>query len=299
LYLNRIEEARSFAQEAKTKIANNPRLRSSLYQLAFLLHDAAGMEEQVQWAAGRPEIEDLFLVVEGYTAAYAGRLGKARSLSSRAIASAERAEEKEEATRYEASAALREALFGKTGEAWQRAKSALVLSTDREVLYRAGLTLALGGDAAQAQLLADELSKRFPEDTIVQLNYLPTLQAQLALTRKDPSKAIEALQAAGPYEFGHVGFTAYPVYLRGEAYLATHQGNEAAAEFKKILGHPGIVSNSPIGALAHLQLARAYVLQGDTDKARAAYQDFLTLWKDADPDIPVFIAAKSEYAKIH
>jgi tetratricopeptide (TPR) repeat protein len=155
----------------------------------------------------------------------------------------------------------------------------------------------------RASVLADELDKRFPEDTMVQFKYLPTTRAQLALIRKDYSTAIEALQTAAPYELGvqgNFGFTGalYPVYVRGQAHLAASQGKEAATEFQKILDHRGVVRNEPIGSLAHLGLARAYVLQGDTAKAKAAYQDFLTLWKDADPDVPVLIAAKSEYAKL-
>ena len=146
-------------------------------------------------------------------------------------------------------------------------------------------------------MLTEELGKRFPVDTIVKFNYLPTLHAQLALNRNDSSKAIEALQAAAPYELG-TGAYLYPVYVRGEAYLTAHQGSEAAAEFQKILDHRGVVGNSPIGALAHLQLGRAYAMQGDTAKAKAAYQDFLTLWKDADPDIPILKQARAEYAKL-
>ncbi|MGC1991425.1 MAG: tetratricopeptide repeat protein, partial [Candidatus Acidiferrales bacterium] len=150
----------------------------------------------------------------------------------------------------------------------------------------------------------DDLGKRFPEDTIVQFNFLPTLRAKLAVSKGNASEAIESLRTAAPYELGQTtsstyGWTAlYPVYARGEAYLAAHQGNEAATEFQKVLDHRGVVLNSPIGALAHLQIGKAYVMQGDTAKAKAAYQDFLSLWKDADPDIPVFIAAKAEYAKL-
>ena len=155
---------------------------------------------------------------------------------------------------------------------------------------------------SRAQALTADLGKRFPEDTILQFNFLPTLRAKLALNKRNASQAIEGLAPAAPYELGshgNYGWTAlFPVYVRGEAYLATHQGTEAAAEFQKILDHRGIVLNEPIGALAHLQLGRAYAMQGDTAKAKAAYQDFLTLWKDADPDIPIFIAAKAEYAKL-
>jgi predicted Zn-dependent protease len=171
------------------------------------------------------------------------------------------------------------------------------------VQYGAALALALAGDMSRANVLADDLDKRFPEDTLVQFNYLPTTRAQLALIRKDYSSAIDTLQTAASYELGvqaNIGFTGalYPVYVRGQAGLAAHQGNEAAAEFQKILDHRGIVLNEPIGALAHLQLGRAYAMQGDTTKARAAYQDFLTLWKDADPDIPILKQAKAEYAKL-
>jgi predicted Zn-dependent protease len=163
------------------------------------------------------------------------------------------------------------------------------------VQFGAALALAFAGDGVRAQTLADDLDKRLPEDTIVQFNFLPTIHAQLALSRNDSSKAVEILQAAAPYELGASGLD--PIYVRAEAYLAAHQGSEAAAEFQKILDHRGVVVNDPIGALAHLGLARAYVVQGDTAKAKAAYQDFLTLWKNADPDIPILKRAKAEYAR--
>jgi tetratricopeptide (TPR) repeat protein len=152
--------------------------------------------------------------------------------------------------------------------------------------------------------LADDLGKRFPHDTTPHFNYLPTLRAKLALVRSNPQQAFDILRVAAPYELGFPALSdynwpnLYPVYVRGEAYLAAHQGSEAAAEFQKILDHRGIVLNEPIGALAHLQLGRAYAMQGDTANARAAYQDFVTLWKDADPDIPILIAAKAEFAKL-
>jgi eukaryotic-like serine/threonine-protein kinase len=300
LSLNRLEEARATAEEAQAKKFDSPYLHVLLYQLAFLQNDAAGMAQQVAWAAGKPGVEDVLLDNEADTAAYSGRLGEAREFSLRAVASAERAEEKEVAASYEAEAALREALFGNPAEAHQRAAAALALSSGRDVQNGAALALAFAGDAVRAQAPADDLGKRFPEDTIVQFNYLPTIHAQLTLNHQDAGKAIEALQPAGANELGTVGsfYALYPVYVRGEAYLAAHQGKEAAAEFQKILDHRGIVLNSPIGALAHLQIGRAYVMQGDTAKAKAAYQDFLTLWKNADPDIPILIAAKSEYAKL-
>jgi serine/threonine protein kinase len=297
LSLDRLEEARTAATEAEARKLDSPALRGILYQLAFLQDDAAGMAQQVAWAAGKPGAEDVLLGLEAHTAAYSGRLGHARELSRRAAASAERAEEKEVAASYEADAALREALFGNAAEARQRSAAALVLSNGRGVQFGAALALAFAGDAVRAQTLADDLNKRFPEHTIVQFNYLPTIHAQLALNHKDSSKAVDALLKAAPYELGSAGGL-YPVYVRGEAYLAAHQGREAAVEFQKILDHRGIVLNGPIGALAHLQIGRAYAMQGDTAKAKAAYQNFLTLWKDADPDIPVLISAKAEYAKL-
>ena len=229
-----------------------------------------------------------------------------RELSGRAVASAERAGEKETAGGYQAEAALREAFFGNAAYARLQAAAGLALSTDKDLQYEAALALAFAGDAGRAQALADDLGKRFPEATIVQFNYLPTLHAQLALSRTDASKAIEVLQAVqqtgigvrnAPYVLGSYGALC-PVFVRGEAYLAAHQGSEAVAEFQKILDHRGIVLNEPIGALAHLQIGRAYAMQGDTAKAKAAYQDLLTLWKDADPDIPILKQAKAEYAKL-
>jgi tetratricopeptide (TPR) repeat protein len=304
LYLNRLKEARATVEEAKTKNFDSSYIRESLYFLAFLQNDLAGMNQQVAWSARKPGVEDQFLYLEADTAAYSGRLGKARGLSRRAVDSAERAEEMETASDYETEAALREALFGNPAEARQRAMAALGPSNGQAMQYEAALALAIVGDAPRAEALAGGLSKRFPEDTIVQFNYMPTIRAQLALTHNDFSKAIEALHAAAPYELGLTGgngafnIALYPVYVHGTAYLAAHQGSEAAAEFQKILDHRGIVLNEPIGALAHLQLGRAYALEGDTVKARAAYNDFLSLWKDADPDIPILKQAKAEYAKL-
>jgi eukaryotic-like serine/threonine-protein kinase len=304
LYLHRLEEARATADEAQAKKFDSAFLRFYLYQLAFLQSDAGGMAQQVAWSAGKPGVEDVILAHEADTAAYSGRLGRAREFSRRAVASAERAEENETAAGYEAEAALCQALFGNAADAQQRAAAGLARSSGRDTQFGAALALASAGDAVRAQALADDLAKRFPEDTVVQFNYLPTVRAQLALNHNDASKAIETLQAAVPYELGTPGtgvvFTAalYPVYVRGEAYLAAHRGKEAGAEFQKILDQRGVVVNEPIGALAHLGLARAYALRSDTANARAAYQDFLTLWKDADPDIPILKQAKSEFAKL-
>ncbi len=200
---------------------------------------------------------------------------------------------------YETQAALREALFGYPSEARKRATAALENSKGLDVEYQAALALALIGDTARVQSLANDLNKQFPQDTIVQFKKLPTLNAQLSLNRNEPRKAIEALQTATPYELGIMGTGTglYPVYVRGQAYLAAREGAKAAGEFQKIVDHRSIGVN-PLGAMARLGLARAFVLEGDTAKAEAAYQNFLTLWKDADPDVPILNQAKAEYAKL-
>ncbi|HMD30715.1 MAG TPA: protein kinase, partial [Candidatus Acidoferrales bacterium] len=301
LRMNRLSDALSTAREALAKNLDTPFLRLYLYQLAFLQGEASGMAQQMAWAANKPGVEDILLAAEADTSAYAGRLKRARESSLQAAASAKRAGEKETAAAYEADAALREALFGNAAEARPHAEAALALSTGRDEQFGAALALAISGDVARAQTLATGLARSFPADTIVQFNYLPTIAGQLALSRHEPAKAIEALQSSTPYELGQPGDASfmpalYPIYVRGEAYRALHRGTEAAAEFQKILDHRSVVVNEPIGVLAYLGLARAYALQDDMAKARAAYQGFLTLWKDADPDIPVLIQSQAEYA---
>jgi tetratricopeptide (TPR) repeat protein len=262
------------------------------------------MAQQVARSAGKPGIEDTLTANEADTAAFYGQLKKAREFSGQAVDSAERADKKEAAATHLAIAALREALFGNPDEARRGADLAMEHSAGVDVQYGSALALAYAGDNRQVQKLIDDLGQRFPEATIVQFNYLPTLRARIAIRRGRAFEALETLRAATPIELGHSTYSPYswtglyPVFVRGEAYLAVHQGSEATAEFQKILDHRGIVLNSPIGALAHLQIGRAYAMQGDTAKAKAAYQDFLTLWKDADPDVPILIAAKAEYAKL-
>jgi class 3 adenylate cyclase/tetratricopeptide (TPR) repeat protein len=297
LSMNRIEDAQATAQEARSKKLDSPYLRVRLYELAFLQNDVAAMAQHVSWAADKPGIEEEMLENESDTMAYFGQLRKSREYLHRAVASAQRSEDTGAAAVYESGAAIREALFGNAEEARRRAAAALAFSNDRPVQSRVALGLALAGDLAHAQELVDDLAKRFPENTTVQFTYVPMIRAQLALNRNNAGKAIELLQAAAPYELGIAGGL-YPVYVRGNAYVTAHEGSEAAAEFQEILNHRGIIVNEPVGALAHLGLGRAYAVQGDTAKARAAYQNFLTLWKDADPDIPILIAAKAEYAKL-
>jgi Flp pilus assembly protein TadD len=297
IFLNRLNEARATAAEAQSKKLDSPSLRIYLYVVAFLQNDAAGMQQQVAWSAGEPGLEDTQLSNEAETAAYSGELQKAREFSRRASTSAERAEEKETAATYEINAALREALFGNAEEARKRSQAALALSSDRDTQYGVALALAFVGDGRRAETRAERLAEQFPEDTAVQYCYLPTIRALIALGRGDSSKAIDALRPAAPYELGTAGGL-YPAYARGQAYLAAGEGTEAAVEFQKVRDQPGVVQNDPIGVLAYLGLARAYALQGDTAKSRAAYQHFLALWKDADPEIPVLQEAKVEYAKL-
>jgi tetratricopeptide (TPR) repeat protein len=301
--LNRFEEARQVAEEAQAKKLDSANLHVAIYQLAFVRNDREAMAREVAWAAGKLGVEDVLLSNEADSAAYSGQLRKARDLLRQAAASAERAGEKEPVAEYHAQAGVREALFGNSAKGQEGAAAAMALSNGREVQFIAAMAYAVAADTNKAQALANDLNKRFPEDTVAQMNYLPSVGAQIALNHRDTSKAIELLQPAIQYELGQMGSGAispsiYPAWVRAEAYRAAGQGAEAAREYQKILDHRGVVVNGPIGALAHLGLGHAYALQGDTAKARVAYQDFFGLWKDADPDVPILVAAKSEYAKL-
>jgi serine/threonine protein kinase/Flp pilus assembly protein TadD len=300
--MNRAKEAHATAAEAASKKLDSPDMRYALYQLAFLQSDDAGMAEQVRWSADRAGDEAVLLYYQADSAAYFGQLNTARELSRQAVASAKRAGRKERAAGCEAAAALREALFGNGAEAKRYAANALKSSNGRDVEFVASLALAMVGDKDQAVQFADVLKSRFPEDTIVQFNYLPTIYAQVALSDGDPSRAIEFLRAASPYELGLAGSSSYstylyPVYVRAEALLAQHQGGAAAAEFQKILNWPGVVSNEPIGALARLGLARARTMNGETAEAQASYNNFLSLWKNADSGFPLYSAVQAEAPK--
>jgi tetratricopeptide (TPR) repeat protein len=301
--LNRAKEAHAIAADAAAKKLDAPSIRYALYQLSFLQSDDAGMAEQVGWAsADRPGEESQLLYYQSDTAAYYGQLNKARELSRQAVASAERAGRKEGAAGCEAAAGLREALFGNGAEAKRAAGNALKASNGKDVQFLAALSLAMVGDKEKAIEFADSLKSRFPDDTIVKFNYLPTIYAQIALNDGDPARAIEFLRAATPYELGLAGTSnfstyLYPVYVRGQAYLAAHQGAAAAAEFQKLLNWPGVVSNEPIGALAHLGLARAHAISGESKDARTSYNNFLTLWKNADSAFPFLSAVQAEAPK--
>jgi len=303
--LNRFDEARITTEDALGRKLEAGYLHVNLYALAFFQGNAAAMKQQADWTAGKPRVEDWMLSLESDTEARSGRLGKARELSRQAVESARRNDEKEPAALWQANAAIREALFGNSDAARRNAAAAVALAPgSHDAEAQAALAYALAGDAVRAQSLADDLSKRFPQDTVVQSVWLPTIHAQIEMGRKNSARSIELLQASAPYEMGMLSGSAvnsclYPVYVRAEAYRNAEQGAAAAAEFQKILDHRGLFWNCATGPLAQLGLARAYLLQGDAAKARAAYQDFLTLWKDADPDVPVLRAAKAEAAKLH
>jgi serine/threonine protein kinase/Tfp pilus assembly protein PilF len=314
LALQRSEEARQIIHEAQAQKMDDYIFHNALYALAFLGADSSAMAEQQQWFAGKPDYENYGLALASDTEAYVGHLGKARGLTKRAVDSAVRADNKETAAIYLAIAAQREAAFGNATNARQASAQASTLApASQGVESEAALAFAMAGDTARAESLAQDLGKRFPLDTQMQSFWLPAIQAQLALDRKNPALALNALQVASPIELGQIPFVLnisclYPVYIRGEAYLAAGQGKAAAAEFQKILDHSGIVWNCWTGALAHLGMARANARQSrtsqgaDADAARlralAAYKDFLTLWKDADSDAPILKEAKAEYAKL-
>src|ERR1019366_3565746 len=236
MQVNRLDEARTTSQEAQVHGLDSPAIHFGLYIIDFLQHDAAGMEREAATLMGKPGFEDFMLAAESDTAANAGQFVKARELTRRASDSAQRADEKETAAGYEAESALREALVGNMNQAKQGAKAALALSTGRDVEAVSAIALALAGDSAQAMRMASDLAKRFPEDTIVQFDYLPMIHASVAIQSGSGTKAIEALAPTAPYELGSpaqsVAIALYPVYLRGEAYVAAHQGG--AAEFQKL-----------------------------------------------------------------
>jgi eukaryotic-like serine/threonine-protein kinase len=297
LHVDRLEEAKATAREARAHNLDAPFNHNSLYLVGFLQHDVASMEREATEMMGTPGWENAVLQDKADTAAYGGEFSNARELSRRAADDAKRAGDKELAAGVQALAAVHDSWVGNMVLAKREAQAALALSNGKYAEAYSTIAIGLTDDSAQAGRLAADLSRRFPEDTIVQLEYLPMIRASDALRRGDPGKAVEALAAAAPYELGTYT-RLYPAYLRGEAYVATRQGSEAAVEFEKILDHPGVIGNDPIGALAHLGLGRAYALIGDISEAKTAYQDFLALWKNADPDLPILLQAKAEYAKL-
>ncbi len=261
------------------------------------------MKEQVEWSKGKPGTEDLFIAMEADTAAYSGRLRQAAELTQQAATAAQRADQKETGAVYYALASMREGILGESAMAKQFAGQAMAWSSARDVQAMAATGLAFAGDAAKAESIAADLNKKYPQDTLVNTAWLPVIRGQIAVSHGDYDKALSILAPDSTDDYGAVvagGITPamLPVYVRGLAYLGAKRGKEAAAEFEKFLTHRGVYVNQPNGAAARLGLARAYALEGDDAKARVAYQDFFALWKDADPDVPLLVQAKAEYAKL-
>jgi tetratricopeptide (TPR) repeat protein len=309
IYRDRLAEARSTLQRASERKIDMPELLYARFHIAFLENDHTEMEGLAALGRERSGAQDWIpawvIDQEGAVLASSGHLQQARKKSRQAVDLAKRAGGRDGAAQHEASAAVREALFGYPSDARRIAADVLGLSNGRIAQYGAAVALALAADSSRAQTLADDLAARFPEDTLLKISYLPALRGLLALNRREAGKAIDLLEVAGPYELGDhsgasVGFSGplYPVYVRGLAYLAAQQGADAAREFQKILDHRGIVVTDPIGALAHLQLGRAFALAGVPSKAKSAYSAFLTLWNDADVEIPILKDAKAEFARL-
>jgi serine/threonine protein kinase/tetratricopeptide (TPR) repeat protein len=314
-YLDHFEAAKAAYQQAVTRGVDGDAAHENMFVVAFLEGDAAEMQRQLAWASGKAGVEDFLFSFESDTEAFSGQLRKARASTRRAVESARRNEAKETAALWQFNGALREAEFGNPEQARQGATAAQALASARDMQVLAALTFARSGDATRARKIADEVEKQNPANTVIVGYWLPTIRASVQIQQKDPGRALETLETAVPYEWAattqgpEFGAFLYPAYVRGQADLLLGRGADAATEFQKFLDHRGLVANCPLGALARLGIARAYALQAqsargaDADaaraKARAAYQDFLTLWKDADPDIPILIAAKSEYAKLH
>jgi eukaryotic-like serine/threonine-protein kinase len=293
---DRFDEAKATIGRAEAQNPDYSGVHDVLYTLAFHRGDNTEMARQLAWSVSHPTQADFALFRQSDTEARLGRLGKAREFSRRAIEAARHNLTEEAAAFWKARAASREAAFGELSQARKDATEAGKASTGRDVQFSVALALARTGESVRAESIAEELSRRFSKDTLVNTFFLPDIHAQVEISRGNASRAIELLQVTSPFELGDGCLLS--IYERGQAWLLARNGTEAAAEFQKFLLHPGITHNCPFDALAHLGLARAYALSGDTPKSRTAYQDFLTLWKDADPDIPILIAAKSEYAKL-
>lgn len=302
--LNHLDQAKLAYQEAIERKLDNSFLHDDMYSIAFLEGNTEEMKRQLSWATGKPGAEDLLLSAQADTEALYGHLDRARVLSRQAVNSARRADLKETAALWQLNSALREAEFGNSKSAAQMTKEGLAIATTRDVRIVAALTLARAGDIGPAEKMAAELERENPLNTAINRYWLPTIRAYIAIGRQNPALAVKILEAATPYDLAfpqpqfEEGGLLYPAYVRGKAYLLLRRGKEAAIEFQKLLDHRGVVINSPLGALARLGIAEAYMMQGDAARTRTAFQDFLDLCRDADPDIPILKQAKAEYAKI-
>jgi len=302
---DQLDEAEKTLQQAADRKLEMPEMLVMRFYIAFLKGNEPGMERAAAQARGQSEAQDWVTYEQATAMALSGRLKQARKISSRAAQLAQQANQPERAAMYEAGMAVREAFYGEAPQAKADALAALAFSQGRDVEWGAALADALAGDFPDSQKLAMDLDKRFPKDTCVRMIYLPELRALAAIHDKDPAKALDLLQAATPFELGVPGSWSaffgdlYPAYLRGEAHLASHQNSDSVAEFQKLIVHPGIVFTDPVGVLTYLQLGRAYASEGDRVRAESSYQEFLKLWKDADPEIPILNQAKIEYVKLH
>jgi eukaryotic-like serine/threonine-protein kinase len=309
-FLNRLDEAKAAYTQALAhdyaESEHDVPLHAFRYVIAFLEHDDAEMERQVTWAVGKSGIEDILVSFRSDTEAYAGHFERARQLSQQAAEEAKGEDQQETQALYFLNAAMREDEVGNAARARQQATSALSKASSQDWDFQAcaALVLARAGDTDRAENVADSLHRNYPLNTLLNQYWLPTIRAAAQLVRRRPDSALDLLRPASIYEMGQpwvaapVMISLYPAYLRGEAYLQLRNGRQASREFQKLVDHPGVVGDFILGALARLQLGRAYAMQGDTAKAKATYQDFLTLWKDADPDIPILMEAKAEYAKL-
>jgi len=291
--LNRYAEAKAICEQSLAKNFDHISLRRLLYLIAFVDGDTQVLRRQAEWATGKPE-EFLMLADQAETEAFSGKLTNARALFRQAAEMAERRNLRERVARIAAIEALMEAIVGNLGLAREKVAKAMTLAQNRSTIWREAMALGLSGDLPRGEALASDLARRFPGDTLMNAVAIPFLRASFELQRGKPNEAILALDPATPYERGYYGV----LFLRGQAYLKAGAGSEAAAQFQRMMDYKGSGANDPWQALAHLYLGRAWTLAGDTAKARRAYQDFLALWKDADPDIPILKEAKAEYAKL-
>jgi tetratricopeptide (TPR) repeat protein len=300
--LNRLDEAEAVLHELRTRKLEHEYVPQLFYLLAFMRGDAKEMEKLVSAATSNPASTDILFSTQSDTEAFHGRLRNAHDFFLRAVDSALQNGAKGRASEWQAHAALRDAEFGNASQARRQANAALSMTSGTDLQTVAALALARAGDIARAGIIAQDLTRRFPNDMWLHSYWLPSIRAAIEIDRRNPARAIQALQITRPYEVGGDPITLdtlYPVYLRGQAYLMQRNASAAVAEFQKILDHRGRVANGALGALAHLQLGRAYALASDTAKARTAYQDFLALWKDADAKSPLLRKAAAEYSSLH
>jgi hypothetical protein len=305
LHLNRLDAAEATIRRAEEHKLANEDFSVLRYYIAFLRGDGEGMSQHAASARARRATEDLMSHLDALRLAGSARLQDARRTSAIAVAIAKQSGRLERAALFETATAVWEAFYGNAAAARQKVATALSLGEGHEVDYAAAFALAISGDVSRSRALADDMARDYPEDTSVQFLYLPTLRALFALDAGDAAAAIQSLQAASRFDLatGGIGFNGhfgklYPIYVRGLAYLAAHQPAEAAAEFQRLIDHRSIVLVDPVDAMARLQLARALVLSGDLMKAKSAYNDLLTLWKDSDPKLPIVNQAREEYAKL-